>query len=97
MRDKTNKRKEKKEIKVPDLKPEKDPKGGIPPGPMRPAWTTQPGRLEQPLDKEPHYGSIPRCGFSRCYAIIRTFARLRSSQAGDVLAIEWKLVFGAIS
>ena len=31
MRDKT--KKEKKEIKVRDLKPAKDPKGGIPPGP----------------------------------------------------------------
>jgi hypothetical protein len=31
MQDKTKKKKEKKEIKLPDLKPAKDPKGGIPP------------------------------------------------------------------
>jgi len=31
MQDKTKKKKEKKEIKLPDLKPAKDPKGGTPP------------------------------------------------------------------
>jgi hypothetical protein len=31
MRNKTKTKEEKKEIKVPDLKPAKDPKGGIPP------------------------------------------------------------------
>ena len=33
MRDKTNKKKDKHENKVRDLKPVKDPKGGTPPGP----------------------------------------------------------------
>ncbi len=33
MQDKTKNKKEKNEIKVRDLKPAKDPKGGIPPGP----------------------------------------------------------------
>ena len=36
MQDKTKKKKEKNEIKVQDLKPVKDPKGGIPPGPCSP-------------------------------------------------------------
>jgi hypothetical protein len=35
MRDKTKEKKNKKEIKVPDLKPVKDAKGGWPPGPSR--------------------------------------------------------------
>jgi hypothetical protein len=30
------KKKTKKEVKVQDIKPAKDPKGGIPPGPCRP-------------------------------------------------------------
>ena len=33
MQDKTKQKKEKNEVKVRDLKPVKDPKGGVPPGP----------------------------------------------------------------
>ena len=36
MRDQTKKKKDKKEIKLPDLKAAKDPKGGLPPDPCGP-------------------------------------------------------------
>jgi len=36
MQEKTKTKKEKSEIKVRDLKPGKDPKGGLPPGPCGP-------------------------------------------------------------
>src|SRR5438270_13058064 len=36
MQNKTKKKKERKEIEVPDLTPPKDPKGGVPPGPCGP-------------------------------------------------------------
>jgi hypothetical protein len=35
MQDRTKNKKQKKEIKLPDLKPPKDPKGGTPPDPNR--------------------------------------------------------------
>ena len=35
-RDKTKKKKEEKELKIQDLRPTKDAKGGIPPGPCGP-------------------------------------------------------------
>jgi hypothetical protein len=41
MRDK--KKKTKKAIKVQDIKPAKDPKGGVPPGPCRPGRGDAPG------------------------------------------------------
>jgi hypothetical protein len=37
------KKKTKKEINVQDIKPAKDPKGGIPPGPCRPGRGDAPG------------------------------------------------------
>jgi hypothetical protein len=42
MRDQTKKKKAKKEIKLPDLKVAKDPKGGVPPGPCGPRGQTSP-------------------------------------------------------
>jgi len=36
MHDQTKKKKAKREIKLPDLKSVKDPKGGVPPGPCGP-------------------------------------------------------------
>jgi hypothetical protein len=42
------KKKTKKEIKVQDIKPAKDPKGGIPPGPCRPGRGDAPGGKQGP-------------------------------------------------
>jgi hypothetical protein len=42
MQDKTKKRKAKREIKVHDLKPVKDPKAGTPPGPCGPRGQSSP-------------------------------------------------------
>jgi len=45
MQDKPKNKKEKKEIKLPDLKPAKDPKGGIPPDPCGPGGQRSPSRM----------------------------------------------------
>ena len=41
-------KKTKKEIKVQDIKPAKDPKGGVPPGPCRPGRGDAPGSSKAP-------------------------------------------------
>jgi hypothetical protein len=45
MQDKPKTKKEKKEIKLPDLKPGKDPKGGLPPDPCGPGGQRSLGKL----------------------------------------------------
>ena len=45
MQDKPKTKKEKSEIKVRDLKPAKDPKGGIPPDPCGPGGHRSPSRM----------------------------------------------------
>jgi len=45
MQDKTKTKKEKNEIKVRDLKPAKDPKGGYPPDPCGPGGHRSPSRM----------------------------------------------------
>jgi hypothetical protein len=45
MENKTKKKNEKKETRVQDLKPAKDPKGGIPPGPCGPGGHSPGGNL----------------------------------------------------
>jgi hypothetical protein len=45
MEDKTKKKKEKNESKVRDLKPVKDPKGGVPPDPCGPGRQRSPSRM----------------------------------------------------
>jgi hypothetical protein len=45
MQDKTKQKKEKNEVKVRDLKPAKDPKGGTPPGPCGPGRQRSPSRM----------------------------------------------------
>ena len=45
MQDKPKKKKEKSEIKVRDLKPGKDPKGGAPPDPCGPGRQRSPNRM----------------------------------------------------
>ena len=45
MQDKTKNKKEKNKIKVRDLKPPKDPKGGAPPDPCGPGRQRSPSRM----------------------------------------------------
>ena len=54
MQDKTNKKKDKHENKVGDLKPVKDPKGGFPPGPCGST-----GDKTGPLGPGAHYPAGP--------------------------------------
>jgi len=45
MKTQQKKKKEKNEVKVRDLKPAKDPKGGVPPGPCGPGRQHTPSRM----------------------------------------------------